>query len=71
MPIRFTDTGINANGKISNPTRYYNEDFNDEVYDKVYDEINENHDTLTFTYDSTNDDSEQTPYSVTLENSTK
>jgi hypothetical protein len=26
MPIRFTSTGINANGKISNPTRYYNED---------------------------------------------
>ena len=26
MPIRFTSTGINANDKISNPTRYYNED---------------------------------------------
>jgi hypothetical protein len=26
MPIRFTDTGINANGKISNPTRYNSND---------------------------------------------
>ena len=44
MPIRFTDTGINANGKISNPRRYNSNDL-------TYDEIIKNNDTLIFTYD--------------------
>ena len=64
MPIRFTSTGINANDKISNPTRYYNEDL-------AIKEIIKNNDTLTFTYDSANDVSGQTPYTLTFDNPTE
>ena len=69
MPIRFTSTGINANDKISNPTRYYNNDtliftYDDTRYPKI--DADDSNLTAHYKFDGDFNDSSSNGYNLTI-----